>query len=86
MDKKVVAVVAGHMHRRLKGRGRRCAFVERDGTVYVNAAEVPRIVRDRQAGSARRHHVELCIESGICEARDVWISAEGNSTIPGDDH
>jgi uncharacterized protein (TIGR04168 family) len=44
--KRVLAVLAGHMHHRLKGGGERCQTLERDGTLYLNAARVPRIEKD----------------------------------------
>jgi len=55
--KRVLAVVAGHMHHRLKGGGRRTWQVERDGTLYVNAARVPRV--ERRGEARTRHHVRL---------------------------
>ncbi len=55
--KRVLAVVAGHMHHAVRGGGRRRWQLERDGTVYVNAARVPRIF-DRD-GRRYRHHVAL---------------------------
>ncbi|MCB9670109.1 MAG: metallophosphoesterase [Alphaproteobacteria bacterium] len=65
--KRVLAVVAGHMHRRIRGGGRRAWKVERDGTLYVNAAEVPRIDRD-----GRHHHVRLVLDGDTATATDVW--------------
>jgi uncharacterized protein (TIGR04168 family) len=56
--KRVLAVVAGHMHHAVKGGGRRPRLIEEDGTVYVNAARVPRICQED--GRTLRHHV--CIE------------------------
>ena len=75
--KRVLAVVAGHMHRRLRGGGRRTWHERREGTLYVNAAEVPRV---RQPASlagpeeAQRHHVELVLlDSEEVSARDRWV-------------
>lgn len=65
---RVPFVVAGHMHRRVKGGDTRAAFVERDGTVYVNAAEVPRI---RQG---RHHHVSVRVDGEVAQAEDVWVT------------
>ena len=39
---RVLGAVAGHMHRRTKKGKARPLKVERDGMVFVNAAEVPR--------------------------------------------
>ena len=63
----VLAVVAGHMHRSLRGGGRRRWQVERDGVLYVNAAEVPRVHR------GRRHHVQLTLQGTDLQAADRWI-------------
>lgn len=65
--KRVVAVAAGHMHRRLKRGGERVSQLELDGTVYINSAVVPRISRE-----GRRHHVRLSITNGIARATDQW--------------
>ena len=67
--KRVLAVVAGHMHRWLKGGGKRTWLVERDGTLYVNAARVPRVFE--RDGSSYRHHVLLEIGDETVEARDI---------------
>jgi uncharacterized protein (TIGR04168 family) len=59
--KRVLAVVAGHMHHHVKASGgaQRCWRLERDGVVYVNAARVPRIFsRD---GARMHHHIALSI-------------------------
>jgi hypothetical protein len=40
----------------------------RDGdTLYVNAAEVPRV------RGGRRHHVRVVVREGSAEAEDVWV-------------
>lgn len=69
--KHVVAVVAGHMHLLTKQKQKRTWRVEDNGTVYVNAAHVPR-VRDRD-GRAQRHHVALTIEGDGCRVEQVWV-------------
>jgi len=57
--KEVVAVAAGHMHRETgQGQWRRW-HVQHDGTHYVNAAHVSRIIR--QDGETKRHHVRLAL-------------------------
>ena len=75
----VPLVVFGHMHRRLQGASeRRTSLVERDGTLYLNVAEVPRW---RGEGEAREQHVTLVSWSAdgdaIDEVRDVWLAADG---------
>jgi uncharacterized protein (TIGR04168 family) len=55
--RRVLAVVAGHMHHVLKTGGQRCWTAEREGTLYLNAARVPRIYSD--AGKTWHHHIAL---------------------------
>ncbi len=61
------AVVAGHMHTRLRGGGQRRWTLRERGVLYVNAAQVPRHRR------GRRHHVLLTLESGRIEAEERWL-------------
>lgn len=68
--RRVVGVLAGHMHHRLRGGGRRTWRVERDGTLFVNAARVPRIWKDG-GGVERRHHVAVTWQSGALTAEEV---------------
>lgn len=77
IGKRVRAVIAGHMHHQLKGGGQRRWRVERDGTLYVNAARVPRIF----ARGARilRHHVELVLAPDRVEAREVLLETPSSS-------
>jgi uncharacterized protein (TIGR04168 family) len=63
--RRVLAVVAGHMHHAIKGGGTRTWRVERESTLYVNAARVPRI--DRHG----RHHVAVTIHGDRAEAEAV---------------
>jgi uncharacterized protein (TIGR04168 family) len=68
---RVLGAVAGHMHRRTKKGKARPLKVERDGMVFVNAAEVP---RHREAeGRLKRHHVKLEITENGMTAEDEWI-------------
>lgn len=69
--REVLAVVGGHMHHQLKGGGRRRWCVEQDGTVYINAARVPRIFQ--QAGSHWRHHVRLSIDAGCVNVEELLV-------------
>jgi len=62
--KRVLAVVAGHMHRKLRGGGQRVWRVERDGVLYLNTARVPRIDR------SGRHHLHLEIDGERVSAED----------------
>lgn len=78
--RRVLAVVAGHMHRHLRGAPsgdakERVAMVrDAEGTLYVNAARVPRVFRDPTTGAEVRHHVELRIDGTRAEAEDVLLS------------
>lgn len=65
--KRVVAVLAGHMHRRLRGGGDRPWQVRDQETLVVNAAVVPRI-RDGE-----HHHVEVVIDGDTVTAEDRWV-------------
>jgi uncharacterized protein (TIGR04168 family) len=69
--KQVLAVVAGHMHHRVRGGGRRAWLVERDGVVYVNAARTPRIFK--QGGRTVHHHVRLTLDAGGVTAGEQVI-------------
>ena len=57
--RKVLAVVAGHMHHRTLGRQLRTWHVFDGGVHYVNAARVPRWIK--RDGRRMRHHVSLSI-------------------------
>ncbi|UJR82073.1 Metallophosphoesterase [Sandaracinus amylolyticus] len=67
--KKVIAVVAGHMHRKLRGGGERAWQVREGETLFVNAARVPRVWRE--GGARKRCWVEVGIEGERVEAREV---------------
>lgn len=73
--KHVLAVLAGHMHHALRGRagGTRKWTDEREGTLYVNAARVPRVFRED--GVEKRHFVEVQIGPSGASAREVLFSA-----------
>lgn len=67
--KEVLAVVAGHMHR-LTGQGQwRRWHVQRQGTHYINAAQVPRIFE--QDGEVKHHHVRLSISAAGATVEDL---------------
>lgn len=53
IGKNVRAVVAGHMHLTLQNGGSRQWLVCQDGTTYINAARVPRVL---QMGAQTYHH------------------------------
>jgi uncharacterized protein (TIGR04168 family) len=60
--RRTLAVVAGHMHWRLRTGGLRRFQEDRDGILYVNCAQVPRIVHSREG--AARHHIALGVQDG----------------------
>jgi uncharacterized protein (TIGR04168 family) len=69
--RRVLATIAGHMHRKTKSGKSRPAQLEKDGVLYVNAAEVPR--HRRVNGAKRRHHVKLTVTPGGVTAEDLWV-------------
>lgn len=69
VGKRVLAVVAGHMHR--SKRLPRVATLRRDGVLYVNPAFVPRVLED--ADGSVRHHMVLELMADSVTARDVWV-------------
>ena len=73
--KRVLAVVAGHMHLHTKCGNERPWCVKREGIVYVNAARVPRIF----AGSddVHRHHVALSISADGATVKEVLVPEYG---------
>jgi uncharacterized protein (TIGR04168 family) len=71
-ERRTLAVIAGHMHWSLKGGGLRESRLERAGTLYVNAARVPRIVVTD--GQRKRHHLALSMKDGRASVQDVVVS------------
>ncbi len=72
-SKKILAVVAGHMHHALAGGGERRWLVEREGLLHVNAARTPRsFVRGEQR---LRHHVVLETDGCRTTAEEVLVPA-----------
>jgi uncharacterized protein (TIGR04168 family) len=71
-DKRVLAVVAGHMHTRTHA-GERTWRLERDGTLFVNAARVPRIWEE-DSGKFR-YHVALDLGEQV-SARELLVKEE----------
>jgi uncharacterized protein (TIGR04168 family) len=72
--KTVAAVVAGHMHHRLRGGGERTWYLERDGVHHINAARVPRMRRS----TGERHHVRLTIEGKSVRVETQWLAPSCN--------
>ncbi len=70
--KRVIAVIAGHMHHRTKCGNERPWRLERDGIVYINAAKVPRIFS--VDANVHRHHVSVEITPSGAEVNEVLVS------------
>lgn len=70
----VSAVVAGHMHHRLRGGGVRNWCTDVGGVTYINAARVPRIFEDRDG--VFHHHIDLVIEGNQTWAVEVLRHGE----------
>lgn len=77
---RVRAVIAGHMHHRLahpRG-GERTRFVRRDGSLFLNAAFVPRVQR-QDGGEEWSYFLRLGVERGECvSVEEVWVDVHGN--------
>ncbi len=69
--RRVLAVLAGHMHHAIKGGGERRWQLEQGGTVYVNAARVPRIFESE--GRKVRHHVRVSLAADSARAEAVLV-------------
>ncbi len=69
--KEVLAVIAGHLHQRTKSGKQRKWLVKKEGTIYINAARVPRIFeQDRQV---LRHHVRLVVAETAVTIEERFI-------------
>lgn len=77
----VSVVVAGHMHHHAK---RSLLFrtwkVRNGGTLYVNAARVPRIFKDKE-GRRWHHHIRLTRTNGHWDAEAIYLK-DGREEVP----
>ncbi|HKP60455.1 MAG TPA: metallophosphoesterase [Polyangiales bacterium] len=72
---RVLAVIAGHMHWRLRTGGQRRWQLRDDaGVLYVNAARVPRITR--RDGAAVHSHIALEVTAKRAEAHEIEVASE----------
>jgi uncharacterized protein (TIGR04168 family) len=84
---RVRAVIAGHMHHRLvHPRGaERIRFVRREGTLFLNAAYVPRL-RQNERGEELTYFLRTRWRAGECVGiEEVWVDVHGNereSVVP----
>jgi uncharacterized protein (TIGR04168 family) len=91
-DKKIMAIVMGHMHHHLMGGGYRRRMDFAKDIPVVNAAVVPRIIKkgvlvsrnfageikEKKVFQPHHHFLELQIEEGrLVEVRDLWV-CKGN--------
>ncbi|WCL49445.1 metallophosphoesterase [Leptospira sp. GIMC2001] len=70
----VPLVVSGHMHHfNPKTKSKRTWKLVQDGTLYINAANVPRI--KKTGNGIKSHHVSinLDIQNGTVTAEEIWI-------------
>lgn len=70
-NKKVLAVVAGHMHLRTKQGMERPWLRRVEDVLYVNAARVPRIFNT--SDDVFRHHLSLVIDRGGIRVDEVLV-------------
>jgi len=70
-NKRVLAVIAGHMHLRTKLGTERKWWVESEGIHYVNAARVPRIFYT--SDDVHRHHLAVSVRPGAVDVREVLV-------------
>ena len=73
--KRVMAVIAGHMHLRTRQGVERPWQLEVDDTLYINAARVPRIFS--RSGEVYRHHVAVTISERGIHANEVLLPQYG---------
>lgn len=84
--RRVAAVVSGHMHLSLRGGGWRTDHVLEDGTLHVNAADVPRHRRAKRGGPvSARHHVRLLLDlaTGTARSEHVWVPTGERGEVMG---
>lgn len=78
MNKTVSLVAFGHMHRTLrhtKKLERKAVFKSPEGTIYLNAANVPRIVQEN--GVKLRNFSLVCLDGGmVTKVALVWVGKD----------
>ena len=79
--KQILAVIAGHMHHKLKGNGMRRWFLrDENGTAYINAARVPRIFK--MIGTKHYHHISLKTDGRGAFVEEVLMAEHGDVRNP----
>lgn len=78
---RIPCVVAGHMHHRLLyPRGAlRTRFLRHKGTLYLNAAVVPRL-RNHDNGAKLAHFLRITCSSGqVDSVEELWVNKNGKT-------
>lgn len=75
LGKNIPLITFGHMHHKLRHTNeqlRKAIFTSRDGTVYLNAASVPRIIK---TGSSRLRNFSLVTLQGssVSDVSLIWV-------------
>jgi len=78
--RQVTAVIAGHMHLRTRQGVDRPWLLEKEGTVYVNAARVPRIFSGKD--DVYRHHVAVTVRASGIAVEEVLVPQYGSVRRP----
>ena len=75
LGKKIPLVAFGHMHHKLRHteeKLRKCVDMDAEGTLYLNAASVPRIIETE--GKKRRNFSIVSMEAGVVsQVALVWV-------------
>lgn len=69
--KRVLGVIAGHMHHALRGGGERTWHMQHQGLLHVNAARVPR--KRKSPTGEERHHVRITLDGDHAQVEAVWL-------------
>ncbi|AFY71155.1 metallophosphoesterase [Thalassoporum mexicanum PCC 7367] len=77
LGKQIPLVTFGHMHHnlRLSNQQRQITAIDEYGTVYVNAASVPRI-KELSTGRARNFTLVTLRSGQVVQAKIIWVDAK----------
>ncbi|MBM9502214.1 metallophosphoesterase [Leptospira sp. 201903071] len=80
-EEKVSLVLAGHMHHRIKDLQRDRTWKISENSLHtINAAKVPRILKDKK-GNFYRHHVRLERKNGVWDCKEIFVGEKGEEKI-----
>ena len=71
IGKRVLAVIGGHMHLLTKQGIERPWKSEKDGTIFINAARLPRIFSENS--NVFRHHVLMTIDCDAIDVEEIFL-------------